>query len=114
MKGKLVRVFVSGPMAGRIDQNRAAFAKRAQELIDLGHEPFDPSDVNPQHEGPCIGRPVGHDPVHRYGCRLRAGITALMHCDAISMLDEWEQSVGAVAERTVAKAIGLQEVVVPQ
>lgn len=109
-----MRVFVSGPMAGRVDQNRPAFAKRAQELIDLGHEPFDPSDVKPGHEGPCIGRPVGHDHVHRYGCRLRAGIEALMHCDAISMLDEWDQSVGAVAEHTVAKAIGLQEIVVSQ
>lgn len=106
-----MKVYIAGPINGRPDGNRAAFALRAKELIAMGHEPLNPWDIPPDHDaGPCCGGPVDHeDGPHQYGCYLRADIiTFLQTCDAISLLDDWEQSRGATAEEHVARAVGLQ------
>lgn len=104
----LVKVYIAGPMAGIPNENREAFAQRAKELVEQGHEPVDPSDVDPSHEGDCIGREVDHSIIHRYGCFLRAGITALMQSEAITFLPGWTHSIGATTEEHVARSIGLK------
>ena len=103
----VTRIYIAGPIAGIPDGNREAFALVAQNLKEAGYEPVNPWDIPPVHEGECIGRTVEHEPNHRYGCLLRSDIEALMHCDAIFLMEGWEQSVGAQTEEHVARSLGL-------
>lgn len=53
-----MKVYIAGPIAGRVNGNREAFAQRAKELIAAGHELINPWDIPPgPHEGSCIGEP---------------------------------------------------------
>lgn len=107
-----MRVYVAGPIAGRANGNKEAFALKAEELKAAGYEPVNPWDIpGGPHEGPCIGDRVAANNLeaetHRYGCYLREDIRVLMYCDAITFLDEWELSRGARTEHHVAMSIGL-------
>lgn len=107
----MARVYIAGPIAGYHDENREAFSDRAKVLRSLGHEPVNPWDIAPDHaEGSCCGRPVPHEPVHRYGCLLREDLRVMMYCDAITLLPGWEESIGASTEEHVARSLGLEVV----
>jgi hypothetical protein len=106
----VLRVYIAGPINGKPDGNRPAFSEAAERIRRAGHQPLNPWDVPPDHDGRCCpGEPVEHDPDsgHTYGCYLRADIIWLMFCDAIMFLADWEQSKGASTEAHVAKSIGL-------
>jgi hypothetical protein len=109
-----MRVYIAGPINGKLNGNREAFAKRATQLTVLGHDPVNPWDIPPDHPAmlPCLGEPTDHSPDsgHRYGCYLRADIAVLLNCEGISLLDGWEESTGASTEAHVARSIGLVEV----
>lgn len=108
-----MRVYISGPIKGRPDGNREAFAKAAELIRALGQEPVNPHDISEAHSDDvsCVGGSTGReDDLHRYGCYLRADIRVLVDCDAYMTLPEWQQSVGASAEVTVAQAIGLPRI----
>ena len=104
-----MRVYIAGPIAGKENGNREAFAQRARLLVEMGLEPVNPWDIPPDHDqGSCCGAPVPHESVHRYGCLLREDIKILMYCDAITLLPGWQDSVGASTEEHVARSIGLK------
>jgi len=103
-----MKIYIAGPIAGKENGNREAFAERAKELEALGHEPVNPWDIPPDHDtGACIGGKVYHDSEHEYGCFLRNDIVVLMWCDAITFLDGWEDSTGASTEAHVARSLGI-------
>lgn len=107
-----MRVYIAGPIAGRVNGNREAFATRADLLRQMSHEPVNPWDILPDHDPrvSCSGSPIYGELAHRYGCFLRADIKVMMDCDAITLLPGWEWSTGATAEELVARAIGLKVV----
>lgn len=107
-----MRVYISGPIAGQPNRNRAVFAEAAKWLRVIGRVvPLNPHDVTAEHPGlPCFGRPTGRpDDPHRYGCYLLADLAAMRDCDAIIFLPGWETSSGARVEAEFAKAIGLTD-----
>lgn len=106
-----LKVYIAGPIAGKPDGNRPAFAEAAERVRREGHEPVNPWDIPPDHnEDCCPGEPPEHDPEgkHAYGCYLRADIVELMYCQAIMPLPGWEQSKGASTEVHVAMSLGLE------
>jgi hypothetical protein len=105
------RVYIAGPIGGRPNGNRDAFARRAVTLRAAGFEPVNPWEVDHSHGGGCSGRDTGRpgDP-HRYTCYLLADIRALASCDAISLLDGWASSPGARAEVAFAAACGIPHI----
>ena len=103
-----MKVYIAGPIKGMENGNREAFAKRAEELELAGHVPVNPWNIYPNHLGPCIGSVVEHSTEHLYGCFLRADIEILMYCEAISLLPDWERSIGACTEHTIARSLGLK------
>jgi hypothetical protein len=108
-----MKVYIAGPINGVPDGNRPAFKEAADRVRAAGHEPVNPWDIPPDHDGPCCpGDPPDHDPVglHAYGCYLRADILQLMWCDAIMLLENWHQSRGASTESHIAWSLGLQVV----
>ncbi len=102
-----MRVYIAGPINGKPNGNQEAFQLRAEELEAQGHEPVNPWDIPPDHNGPCTGDPVDHEPTHRYGCYMRKDLEALMTCDAISLLPGWVHSRGASVEYSVASILGM-------
>jgi hypothetical protein len=103
----LLKVYISGPIRGYPDGNKAAFRRAAEKLRGQGHQPVNPHDIAPlQHEGrACLGAEVPHSE-HRYGCFMVTDIQALLDCDGYTLLDGWGQSVGALLEEHVARVCG--------
>lgn len=105
-----MKVYISGPIGGRPDGNRPAFAAAADVVRRAGHEPVNPHDIDGEHPGlECAQGKPSHlpDDPHRYGCYLVGDIVALARCDAILMLADWADSPGARAEYAFAEALGL-------
>lgn len=103
------KVFISGPMTGQPDWNRAEFDRAERELREL-----EARDVlNPTIFSPMPGEtPLPHE---AYMAKTLNVLTWLDHTsipsrpyyDCIVMLDGWWASDGARVERAVAEAMGL-------
>lgn len=100
-----VRLYVSGPVTGIDDENRAAFEEAHDRLTLVGG--YDVSipieSVRPEasHEEAmllCIHHLTTTDWRGRY---------PVPSYDGVALLDGWEQSRGARLERVVAEACGI-------
>ena len=93
-----MKIYISGPISGRADLNREAFAKAAADLRAHGHEVVNPHEI------------INQERAEREGWEwvdyMREDIKALMTCDAICMLDGWQLSKGARVERYIAQELG--------
>lgn len=100
------RIYIAGPMTGIPYHNRDAFNQVAQNLTALGASPVNPIDldkmigVEPHPEGDSSGYDLKKI--------ARTDLGALLECDAIWMMDGWEQSKGACAEHATAEWVGLK------
>ena len=89
-----MKIYISGPMSGLPDLNKAAFTNAERALEDRGHEV-----VNPVRNGvPDTAPWLEH---------MRADIKMLMDCDAVAYLPGSEGSRGAKVEMELARALGL-------
>lgn len=106
-----MKVYISGPIAGRPDGNRAAFAQVAESIRLAGHEPVNPHEVDHEHGTvlwDCFGRPTDRDDdEHKYGCYLLTDLVAMADCEAVVVLEDWNRSVGAKVEVAFAEAVGI-------
>lgn len=92
------RIYISGPMTGLPEYNFPAFHAEADRLRALGFEVVNPADLNP-------------DPATTWHECLRNDLAALLTCDAIALLDGWQNSTGAHLEMHVAHRIGMKIVI---
>jgi len=101
-------VYVSGPITHHVGED--PFGPVASLLEALGHTAVNPKTIGKCHDESCVKLPHeierGWD--HSWACCLKYDLAAmLMMCDAILMLDGWQDSHGARLELTVASAVGL-------
>ena len=89
-----MQIYVAGPITGRKDYNRPAFAKASQELRLQGWSVFNPAAANLENE------PL---PKIMNYCLMR-----VCESDAIAMLPGWWRSGGARVEWLLAKYLGLR------
>jgi hypothetical protein len=87
------KIYIAGPVTG-IDGYAARFA--AAELA-IKHE--DHEAVNPAALGSGGGRP--------WSWYMRRALTLMLTCDAVYMLDRWEESRGATFEHYTAVTCGM-------
>lgn len=92
----MTRIYISGPMTGVPGLNRGAFADAARGLRSEGLEA-----VNPHEIGDALGIDTS------WLGYMREDIKALMDCDAVLALEDWQQSRGARIEVRLAIALGL-------
>ncbi|MBR3157891.1 MAG: DUF4406 domain-containing protein [Atopobiaceae bacterium] len=109
-KGK--RVFISGPMTGKPDWNRAEFERAAIELWELGAGAvFNPASIAPREGEPAMAHELYMArTLNRLTVLDFTGFPNVPYYDVIVMLDGWWDSEGAKVERMVAEAIGLDVV----
>jgi len=89
MSTKLWDVYISGPMRGYEDLNRAAFTRASDLLTSKGLSVWNP----------CVDGLPDHLPPKLY---IMHDIESLLNCRSIYMLDNWNMSLGANAEFHVA------------
>lgn len=101
-----MKVYLCGPMSKMPDLNAPAFREAARSLRANGHEVVSPIELD-EAEGTLVEVPVGSPEWQRF---LKRDITAMLTCEAICPLDNWERSRGASLEMGVAEQLGLLRV----
>ena len=112
---KDARVFISGPMTGKPDWNRAAFSECESMLRFLGAKAvYNPAKDAPMsdksarsHEAYMLGSIHELTAVHSRG---RGATRAARFYDVLVLLPGWVESEGACEHVTVAEAIGMEVV----
>lgn len=89
-----MKVYISGPMTGLPDYNRAAFFRAADELM----KQWSYVPVHTAWMVDCLSR----------ADYMRVALQMMLTCDAIYLLKGWDASPGALMEHSVAQACGLR------
>ncbi len=89
------RIYVAGPITGRKNLNKPAFAEASEQLRLDGWSVFNPAAANLDD-----GRPLPQIMVY---CLMR-----VCEADAIAMLPSWWRSGGARIEWLLARYLGLR------
>ena len=91
-----MKVYISGPITGRSEeQYRAAFGHAAEIIRDTGHEAINPVD--------CSGWGLSWDGY----MQIARTVLSSGEVDAVLMLKGWEESRGAARERFFASSAGI-------
>lgn len=95
---KPFRVYIAGPMTGKENHNFPEFRRAARALREAGYEVVSPVEINGEHED---------KPSEPWAKCMRRDIAALMTCDGVALLPDWETSRGALLEHYVATTVGI-------
>lgn len=104
-------VYISGGLHGyNREQQNKFFKDHANELWRKGYDPILPQDIPPYHPNtsdPCPRAYSSHD-FHSAACYLRGDLIAMLQCDVVLMIGDWQRSVGAaLVEHHAACASGM-------
>ena len=90
-----MNIYIIGPVAGKPDLNREAFAEARAELVAAGYNARIPHDFIPDR--------VTHEQAMRMSLH-----NMLDNADGVALLDGWVGSEGARTECEVARACGIE------
>jgi len=97
-----MKVYISGPVTGVFDLNRAAFDLGAAYLEARGDEPVNPLSLQ-----------VAFMREAEWADYMRVDIRALLDCEGILVLPGWEGSRGACLEVMIARELGMRFTFMP-
>ncbi len=97
-----MKIYIAGPMRGIPEHNYPAFDNARDELQAQGFSPVSPADLDRE-----AGVPTDPEASIDIRACLRRACEALLECDAIGLLEGWEDSLGARAEASLAAAAGM-------
>lgn len=97
MATKKVKVYLSGPITGIPDNNKAAFMAAAERLRIDGLEVINPIEYDLAAEADLS-----------WNTCMKRDIKLLVDCDSIMLLDNWHKSAGAQLEFLIATRLGLR------
>lgn len=89
---KTQTVYLSGPMTGLPDCNRAAFNMRAEAFKALGYSVNNPADIS-----------VTHGTDKAYGFYFKRALRMMLECDVVYIFGDITNSRGAEMEIQVAR-----------
>jgi hypothetical protein len=89
-------IYLSGPMAGKLNRNRPEFHRIARLLRERGENVLSPAELQ------------SHDNWEWIDYLRRDLVTMLLHCDSIALMPGWLESNGSYLEHSVAKKLGFQ------
>jgi uncharacterized protein DUF4406 len=105
----ILRVYISGHINLEPVETKRMFGWYSKLISLRGLIPVNPHDIKAYHpdtDKPCP-RSYSEGNGHSSACWLRGDFIELLKCDAIFMLGDWESSVGAQREHSVAAWTGI-------
>jgi nucleoside 2-deoxyribosyltransferase len=87
-----MKVYISGPISGMPDGNRAAFREAERVLREAGYEVFNPH---------ALRLPIDVD----WHEAMRQCVGELVQCKGVALLADWDSSEGAMLEQWIANAL---------
>ncbi len=87
-----MKIYIAGKITGMEKKAEKLFEKAELSIKNSGHEPVNPMKLPHKHD-------------KTYVSYLKECLQALLTCEAIYLLDNWEQSEGAKFEYEVAKKL---------
>jgi len=103
------RIYIAGPMRGYKNYNFDAFDKAKAYLTNLGYLVISPADLDRFYEGWENYPPENFFPSEEQAANfIKRDIDAIFTCDAIYVLDGWENSKGSAVEIALAKFLNLE------
>lgn len=114
-----MRIYISGPMTGHPNHNRAAFDAAAKRLREQEHfviNPYELSGTFGKADKIAESFEELYDPAYFESaarpslaqCVMDADLAAVRSCDAIYLLRGWEKSRGAKKELNEANRCGIE------
>jgi hypothetical protein len=111
-------IYLAGPMRGIPNFNTPAFTEGAARLRSQGHTVFNPAERDMEEFG-TVSESAGDEHAFakkvglttdalRRNCFLADTQWICKHANAIALLPGWENSKGAMAERALGLALGLE------
>lgn len=99
------RVYIAGPMRWIPHWNWPAFFRAEDRLREHGYEVVNPARVDRERgiEAPEDGAADGLDMREA----MRRDLLAILECDKVAVLPGWDSSRGAIAEVSLANAVGM-------
>jgi len=104
-----MKVYLSGPITGKEDGNKAVFAGCKKALEQAGWEVITPYDTNPpeQEAAEEANREAGKLYTESYWKLLSKDVLTVSEVEGIIFLPEWEKSTGARVEAYIGLVRGL-------
>lgn len=105
-----MKIYLAGPMAGLPEHNFPAFTVKAAELRALGHEVYNPAEIEPDVYAQITDeekRALYHNSGYR-NCLSKELRWICDEAQAMYLLKGWEHSKGANSEFATGKAVGVQ------
>jgi Domain of unknown function (DUF4406) len=90
-----MKIYIAGPMTGYPEFNYPAFDLAQSQLRKKGYEAISPAVFDTTGE------------IMPWAFYARAGLRMLLECDAVALLEGWDESRGAGLEVYVARALGM-------
>lgn len=107
-----MNIYIAGPMRGHPEFNHPSFFAAEAVLNSAGHSTFNPARRDAEEAGLDVtGMSGDMGEVENFSLReaLHADMEYItLHADAIYMLEGWENSSGARAEKALAEALCLK------
>lgn len=104
-----MKVYISGPITYSADPDQ--FSRVEQALRTVGYDTLNPKKVPACPDKSCVRLPheIEKGFEHSWSCFLKYDLIAMLsECDAIMLMDGWQDSHGARLEMTTAVAVGMQ------
>ena len=97
----MTKIYITGKISGIEDTARKLFQEAETKLTQKGYTVVNPMKL-----------PHNHDKTWK--SYMKEDIKALMDCDEIYALNNWEKSEGATIEIKIAQAIGIKVILQPE
>ena len=92
-----LKIYISGKISGlALEVAEKNFEIAEQKIKEIGHIPVNPMKLH------------DYKPELTWHDYMSADLAALVYCDAILMLENWEDSRGAKVEKALAEALNLK------
>lgn len=107
------KIYIAGPMRGLPYYNFQDFDICKRHIEVRGHHAVSPADLDRAAGFDAMTLPDDHDwysipDGFDFAACVRRDLEAIQTCEAYVLLDDWEKSVGARAEKAVADFLGLK------
>ena len=99
-------IYIAGPMTGHEGSNWPAFDAAAELWRGRGWEVVNPADLDREAGVRALGKAERLAPDDLLATARRDVLALIDDCDAIALMEGWEDSLGARAEEALATWLG--------